>query len=262
MKGLYAAFLVESLKVRKSKMLWITFLVFAFVVVMTGLLIFISMHPDLINSASLLSTKASFISNVDWPSYFVLLYQVISAIGLIGFSFVISWIFGREYSDRTVKDLLALPVSRSMIVISKFIIVIIWCILLFLVIFFLGLLTGIIIKIPGWSGETTVHAFYIFSITSLLTILVSLPVAFFASCGRGYLLPIGFIILIMIMTQFFVAGIPGITPFFPWAIPAVFSGATSPEGSHLELVSYLIVLLTGLAGITGTAVWWRFADQS
>jgi ABC-2 type transport system permease protein len=149
-----------------------------------------------------------------------------------------------------------------MIVISKFIIVIIWCILLFLVIFFLGLLTGIIIKIPGWSGETTVHAFYIFSITSLLTILVSLPVAFFASCGRGYLLPIGFIILIMIMTQFFVAGIPGITPFFPWAIPAVFSGATSPEGSHLELVSYLIVLLTGLAGITGTAVWWRFADQS
>ena len=262
MKGLYAAFLAESLKVWKSKMLWITILVFAFIVVMIGLLVFISMHPGLINSSSLLNTKASFLGTVDWPSYFVLLYQIIAAIGLMGFSFVISWIFGREYSDRTVKDLLSLPVSRSMIVISKFIIVIIWCILLFLVIFFLGILTGIIIKIPGWSGEATVHAFFVFSITSLLTILVSLPVAFFASWGRGYLLPIGFIILIMIITQFIAAGIPGSAPFFPWAIPALYSGAAGPERSHLEGISYIIVVFTSLAGVTGTIAWWRFADQN
>jgi len=243
-------------------MLWITILVFAFIVVMIGLLVFISMHPGLINSSSLLNTKASFLGTVDWPSYFVLLYQIIAAIGLMGFSFVISWIFGREYSDRTVKDLLALPVSRSMIVISKFIIVITWCILLFLVIFFLGILTGIIIKIPGWSGEATVHAFFVFSITSLLTILVSLPVAFFASWGRGYLLPIGFIILIMIITQFIAAGIPGSAPFFPWAIPALYSGAAGPERSHLEGISYIIVVFTSLAGVTGTIAWWRFADQN
>jgi ABC-2 type transport system permease protein len=149
-----------------------------------------------------------------------------------------------------------------MIVLSKFVIVIIWCILLFLVVFFLGLLTGIIVKIPGWSGEAAIHAFLKFSITSLLTILVSLPVAFFASWGRGYLLPIGFIILTMIITQFVAAGIPGIAPFFPWAIPALYSGAAGPERSHLEGISYIIVVFTSLAGVTGTIAWWRFADQN
>lgn len=262
MRGLYAAFLTEILKVWRSKILWITILVFAFIIAMIGLLVFISMHPGLINSSSLLNTKASFLGTVDWPSYFLLLYQIIAAIGLMGFSFVISWIFGREYSDRTIKDLLALPVSRSMIVISKFIIVLIWCILLFLVIFCLGILTGIIIKIPGWSGEATLHAFLVLLITSLLTILVSLPVAFFASWGRGYLLPIGFIILIMIITQFITAGIPGIAPFFPWAIPALYSGAAGPEKSHLEAISYIIVFFTSFVGITSTIVWWRYADQN
>jgi ABC-type transport system involved in multi-copper enzyme maturation permease subunit len=44
---------------------------------------------------------------------------------VIGFAFVTSWVFGREYSDRTVKDLLALPAPRSSIVLSKFIVVVI-----------------------------------------------------------------------------------------------------------------------------------------
>jgi len=47
-------------------------------------------------------------------------------VGLIGFAFVTGWVFGREYSDRTVKDLLALPTPRLSIVLSKFIVVAIW----------------------------------------------------------------------------------------------------------------------------------------
>ena len=262
MKGFYTAFLAESLKVYRSKMLWITILTFSFITVMIGLFVFISMHPDLVSDSSVISTKASFIGRADWPSYFIFLYQVIAAIGLMGFSFLISWVFGREYSDRTVKDLLALPISRFMIVISKFIVAIIWCILLSLVVFFLGLITGIIVKIPGWSGESAIQAFLIFIMTTILTIILSLPSAFFASCGRGYLLPIGFIILIMIITQFIVAGLPGIAPFFPWAVPALYCCAGGPEISHPEAISYIIVVFTSFIGIIGTLAWWRFADQT
>lgn len=261
MKGLSKAFWAEGLKVRRSKILWITILVFSFIAVMMGLLVFVANHPDLVGDSVVLSAKASMIGKSDWPAYFELLYQIIAMIGLIGFGFVISWVFGREYSDRTVKDLLALPVSRFIIVISKFIVITIWSALLSLILFVLGLITGLAVNIAGWSGETALHAFFIFAGTSLLTLLVCTPIAFFASYGRGYLLPMGFIILVIIITQFVVVGIPGIASYFPWAIPALYCGAAGPSGPHIGAVSYMILVFTSILGIIITLAWWRFADQ-
>ncbi|WP_235201635.1 ABC transporter permease [Paenibacillus sp. FSL H8-0457] len=37
-----------------------------------------------------------------------------------------SWTFGREYSDRTLKDLLVLPISRGKIAIAKYVAIIFW----------------------------------------------------------------------------------------------------------------------------------------
>jgi ABC-2 type transport system permease protein len=261
MKGLYKAFWTESLKVRKSKILWITIILFSFIAVMVGLLVFVANHPYLVGDSAILSTKASMIGDADWPAYFELLYQLIAMLGLFGFGFVTSWVFGREYSDRTIKDLLALPVSRSTIVLSKFIVITIWSILLSMILFVMGLLTGLAVDIPGWSGETAVNAFFIFSGTSILTLLLCTPIAFFASYGRGYLLPIGFIILVIIITQFAVVGIPGIAPYFPWAIPALFCGAAGPSGPQIGTVSYVVLLITSILGILITLAWWRFADQ-
>jgi len=261
MKGLYNAFWAESLKVRKSKIFWITILIFSFIAVMMGLLVFIANHPELVGESVVLSAKASMIGNADWLAYFELLYQIIAMIGLIGFSFVISWVFGREYSDRTIKDLLALPVSRFTIVLSKFIVITIWSALLSLILFVLGVGTGLAVNIPGWSGETALNAFFIFTVTSILTLLLCTPIAFFASYGRGYLLPIAFIILIIIMTQFIMVVVPGIAPYIPWAIPALFCGAAGPSGPHIGAVSYIILLFTSILGLLITYAWWRFADQ-
>ena len=51
--------------------------------------------------------------SADWNSYFGILTQSIGVGGVLIFGFVASWIFGREYSDGTAKDLLALPTSIS-----------------------------------------------------------------------------------------------------------------------------------------------------
>ena len=260
MKGLVKAFWAESLKARRSKILWITILVFSFIAVMMGMLVFVANHPELVGDSVVLSTKASMIGNADWPAYFELLYQVSAMIGLIGFGFVISWVFGREYADHTLKDLLALPVSRGVIVLSKFIVIAIWALLLTLILFFLALLTGLAVNIPGWSGETAINAFFIFINTSVLTLLLCTPIAFFASYGRGYLLPMGFIILIIIITQFVVVGLPGIAPYIPWVIPALYCGAAGPSGPFIGAASYVILFFTSILGILITLAWWRFAD--
>jgi ABC-2 type transport system permease protein len=260
MKGIFSAFWAESLKMRRSKIFLITILVFLIIPMMMGLLIFISKNPEISSKLGIVGIKASLFGKYDWPAYFGLLTQSIAAIGIMGFGFVTSWVFGREYSDHTVKDLLVLPISRSVIVLSKFIVVVIWCVLLTFFLFAFGLIAGGIIHIPGWSSEIAFHSAYKFIVTSLLTILLCTPVAFLASYGRGYLLPMGFAFFTLIIAQFI--ALVGLGPYFPWAIPGIYGSGSGTEGMQLGIISYIILYLTSISGLIGTLAWWHFADQN
>ena len=229
---------------------------------MMGLLILVAHHPEIAGRSATIGAKASMVGNADWPSFWNLLIQVILSLGTMGFGFVASWVFGREYSDRVIKDLLALPVSRLTIVMSKFIVIIVWCTLLTLTLWFVGLCAGLAVRVPDWSTQNTIDSFRIFAISSFLTILLCTPVAFIASLGRGFLLSIGFVIFTLIMTNLVCVGIPGFAPYFPWAFPALFSGITGQAIPHPNVWSYIIYIVTVLSGILCTGLWWRFADQT
>ncbi len=261
MNGISSALWAESLKVYRSKMLWISVLAFLFVPLMMGVVMFVVKNPEFAGKLGLIGTKAAILrfENTDWQTYLGLLNQIAAGVGLLGFAFVTSWVFGREYSDRTAKDLLALPVPRSSIVLSKLIIVATWCALLSVILFSVGLVVGGLIRFPGWSGEIALQSGYIFIISSLLTILLCTPVAFFACYGRGYLLPIGFAILTLIVAQF--TGLVGLGPYFPWGIPLLFAAGAGTESAQLGIPSYLILVLTSILGLIGTLAWWRYADQ-
>ncbi len=261
MKGFSAAFWSEYLKARRSVILWITLIIFTFMALMMGLFVYLARNPDLVSNSAILNAKTSVLGKTDWPGYFMLLHQMVAAIGLIGFGFVFSWIFGRKYSDHTIKDLLALPVSRDMIVWAKLLIAVIWSIVLSIILLVLGIFSGRLIGMEGWSVELARQSSVIFCGTTLMTIVLSTPVAFFASYGRGFLVPIGYLIFIMIIAQFAVSGIPVVAPYFPWAVPVLYSGGAGPECAHLGFISYLILALTGILGIVGTIAWWRYADQ-
>lgn len=264
MKNFYSAVWAEVLKIRRSKMLWITVLAFVFIPFMMGVLMFVTKHPETAQKFGLMGSKAAMLrfGDADWSTYFALIIQAMTGIGLLGFGVITGWIFGREYSDRTAKDLLALPIPRSYVVLSKFIVVTIWCILLSVTFWGAGLVIGKIIQFSGWSGAIVFHHAYIFFMTTLLTILLVTPVAFFASFGRGYLPPIGFVLLTLILVNF--VGLIGIGPYFPWAIPGIYSdasAATGNESAPLGTISYSILFLTSIVGLIGTLAWWRYADQ-
>jgi ABC-2 type transport system permease protein len=261
MKGFYAAFITEVSKALRSKMLWITLVFFAFTSIMMGFLMLVSKHPEIAGNSAVLSTKASFIGSASWKSFFNLLIQMCLVLGMLGPGMVTIWVFGREYSDRVIKDLLALPVSRQIIVSSKFVIIFFWSVLLLFVLFAAGILSGFIISLDGWSKDAFVHFVRAFTGSSILTILLCTPIAFITSVSRGYLLPVAVLILILIATQFLFVGLAGITPYFPWAVPALFSGAAAPFASRPGIISYIILFFTSLSGLLGTIAWWKFADQ-
>jgi ABC-2 type transport system permease protein len=262
MKEFYAALHTEFMKVWKSKMLWITIVFFLFIAFMMGLLMFIAKHPEIAGNSVILSTKASLISHSNWLAYFGLLMQLILVLGVVGPGIVVVWIFGREYSDRVIKDILALPVSRFRIVSAKFIIGFLWSSLLLVILFGVGILAGFAVKLDGWTSVYFSDNILTFAVCSLLTILLCTPVALITCISRGYLLPIGFIILIMIITQFIFMGMTGITPYFPWTIPGLYSGVAGPGNPEPTALSYFILVITSFSGFAGTAAWWRYADHT
>lgn len=221
-------------------------------------LIFVSRNLEISQKLGLISAKANLVaySATDWPTYLGLFGLLIAAGGFILFVLIISWVFGREFTDGTLKDMLAVPVQRSSILLAKFVIVAAWSAMLAIVILIVGLVMGAIIKLPGGSISVIFQGSALVVITACLVIVVVMPFALFASVGRGYLLPIGVAVLTLMMTN--LVAIAGWGEYFPWAVPGLYAQGES----SLTPISYWIVLLTGLAGMIATYLWWKYADQN
>ena len=84
-------------------------------------LIFIARNPEISKQLGLVSAKANLVtySTTNWPTYLGLYGQIIAAGGFFFFVFAISWMFGREFVDGTLKDLLAVPVPRATILLDE-----------------------------------------------------------------------------------------------------------------------------------------------
>jgi ABC-2 type transport system permease protein len=169
-------------------------------------------------------------------------------------------VFGREFSDHTAKELLALPTSRETIIGAKFVVVGAWTLILTLLCYILGLIVGQLVAIPGWSQALLRSGSMDILGAGFLTILLLPYVAYFASAGKGYLPSFGWMILTVAMAQIVI--VTGWGEFFPWSIPALFSGAVGPRAGVLGWYSYLIILIASLIGFALTINWWRNADQT
>jgi ABC-2 type transport system permease protein len=143
---------------------------------------------------------------------------------------------------------------------SKFILVFVWCLMLAVFVFVLGLIVGNAVDIPGWSYKIFSQGLQVYVVCSLLTILLSTPVALFASVGRGYLSPLGFMIFTLVLAQIVAAAGYGL--LFPWSVPALASGVSGSEAAALESASIIIVFITSIFGLVGTMFWWIYADQN
>jgi ABC-2 type transport system permease protein len=255
-----AALWAETLKARRARMPLLTLAGFSLVPLMGALFMKILLDPAWAARFGALTTKAQFsAAHGDWPTHFGLLTEALAVGGFIIFSLIVIWLFGREYSDQTAKDLLALPTPRATIVTAKLCLMVIWCAVLTLWIYLLGLALGALIGLPGWTTDEWLHATARYAATACLTIALTLPLAWAASAGRGYLPAIGVTVLLFFLSQ--VLSVLGLGPWFPWAAPALLSGVAGPEAQQLGVGTYLLVVAVVAGGITGVIAWWRAADQ-
>lgn len=261
MNAFLSAFWAEFLKARRSKMTPLTFAGFMLLPFVSGLFMIIMKDPEAAREMGLISMKAQLAAGVaDWPTHLGMLAMGTAIAGLMIFSIITAWVFGREFSDHTVKELLALPTPRAVIVGAKFLLIALWTLLISVVIFGVGVGVGLAVDIPGWSVDLVWSTFGSVVLIALLTCLLTPFVALAASVGRGYLPPLGWAFLTMVLAQ--IAGVLGWGDWFPWTVPGLLTEMSGPRTGPLELHSYLVVLLAFAAGTVATFAWWRTADQA
>lgn len=226
----------EARKALRSSVFWVVFVIFAVMPLMLGFVTYL-------NSP-----------NTGWGFYLSDLLSSIAALLVVGFSFTASWVFGREYTDKTINELLVKPVSKLYVVLSKFIVILIWDVLLAIFTFMIVAGIGVLIGVSGGSITLILSRFMTFITTSLLIMVVSTTSALLANVTKGYLAPIGMTFVIVILSN--IVSQMGIAPYFPWTIPVLLL-----ENAPLGCSSIAILAATGIAGFAGTVTWWRFAEQ-
>jgi len=261
MNNLRQAVWVEGLKARRSRVPLLTALGFSLAPLAGGFFMLVMKDPELARRAGLISAKAQLaMGTADWASYLELLAQATAVGGTLLFGLIATWVFGREYSDHTAKDLLALPTSRSAIVLAKIVIIFVWSAALVVLILLIGLGVGTALDLPPEPGRVIFQGGVTLGVTACLTFALVTPIAFCASAGRGYLAPMAVVILSGILAQ--LVAVVGWGEYFPWAIPALYAGLAGTDGAKLGFLSYGIVILTSLVGLMATLIWWELADQT
>ena len=195
----------------------------------------------------------------NWSAYLVMLEGASAVGGLICFSLLMIWIFGREHADHTSKELLTLPVPRELLAAGKILVASLWCLILLGGMLVLGLALGACLGLPNWSME----AFHsciarIFQIGGL-SICLAIPFGFVANLSRGTMAAVGALFLVLFFAAVLI--FLGWGAYFPWAVPTLYSGAITVSGALPGSLSLSSVLLTGVGGCLSSMAWLHWADQ-
>ena len=180
--------------------------------------------------------------------------------GMLLLSIITAYVFGREYSDGTAKNMLTLPVARHWFVVAKLWVTLVWFGVLNVSLFAEGLLVGALLGLPGLTLSLVGSAGVRVLVAGLVGYLLVPVVAWIATLGRGYLLPIGFTLFMLLMGN--VLGATGWGKWFPWSIVPMLAGMAGPRLEVLAPGSLVVVGLVFVGGVGATVWQLYYADNT
>jgi ABC-type transport system involved in multi-copper enzyme maturation permease subunit len=251
----------EFLKLRRSKVTWLSLLVLSFGPLGVGLFMWIVREPGRAAQLGLVGTKANLVGlEATWPAYFSMLTLIVGMGGMLLLSFIIAYLFGREYADGTAKNLLALPVDRHWFVLAKLVVAVLWWFALVAAVLAEGLVIGLVLGLSDFSAGLVLSGSGNALVAAGIAYLLAPVIAWITTLGRGYLPPLGFALAMLALGNVFAK--TGWAGWFPWSIVPLSIGMVGQPVQTLPAGSYLVVALTFLAGIMATVLQLRYADNT
>jgi ABC-2 type transport system permease protein len=251
----------EFLKLRRSKVTWFSLAALSLGPLAIALMMWIVREPGRAAKLGLLGTKANLSGlTATWPAYFSMLTLMVGIGGMLLLSFIVAYIFGREYTEGTAKNLLALPVGRHWFAIAKLVVAAVWWAVLVVAVLVEAFVLGAALALPGFSVTLAVSAVHDALLAAASAYRLAPAVAWIAMLGRGYLPPLGFALAMLALGDVFSK--TGWAAWFPWSIVPLFIGAIGQPATTIAPGSLIVVALTFLAGIAATIAQLRWADNA
>ncbi|MCW9134451.1 ABC transporter permease [Bacillus paramycoides] len=199
------------------------------------------------------------------PTPTILFHQLFTEVNLyttlvMGFPLygvVVAYLFTREYTEDTLKHLLTIPVSRINFIISKFIILFLWIIMLTLVAWALTLLLGLLGNFSGFSIALLLDSLLKFLICGGLLFLLSSPIVLLALVMKTYVPPIILTIIITITNLMLVNSKH--KDLFPWTATLDIAN-NELQPTYPPEYSYLIIAATAILSFIATLFYFKKVD--
>ena len=174
------------------------------------------------------------------------------------FAIIISYLFGREYNEHTLKTMLTIPVSRGKFLISKYIMFLVWIVILTVATSLSTVLFGFIAGLEGFTLSLFIKSFGQLLFANVLLFLTFSPFVFIsllitnmvpAMVGGAALS----LVNLMIYGQNW-------APFVPWVCPYLIASGEIAEYSTNIMVSYGVILATFLIGLAISYIYFTKKD--
>lgn len=174
------------------------------------------------------------------------------------FAIIISYLFGREYNEHTLKTMLTIPISREKFLISKYIMFLVWIVILTAVTSISTLILGFVAGLEDFTAMLFIKSFAELLYANVLLYLTFSP----------------FVFISLLITNMVPAMVGGATlslinlmvygqswaPFVPWTCPyLIASGEIMEYGAGIAM-SYGIILATFLIGLAVSYIYFTKSD--
>ena len=174
------------------------------------------------------------------------------------FSIMISYLFGREYNEHTLKTMLTIPISRGKFLASKYVMFLVWILILTVVTSLSSLVFGFIAGLEGFTLKLFMDSFAQLLFANVLLFLTFSPFVFLS-------------LFITNMVPAMVGG-AGLTlvnmliygqtwaPYVPWVCPYLIASGEIAEYATSPTVSYGVILVTFLIGLAISYIYFTKTD--
>jgi ABC-2 type transport system permease protein len=251
----------EFVKLRRSKVTWFSLAALSMGPLSLALFMWIVREPGRAAQLGLLGTKANLSGlTATWPAFFSMLTLIVGIGGTLLLSFIVAFVFGREYSEQTAKNMLALPVGRSAFVLAKFVVAGVWWVVLVGAVLAEALVIGALLGLPGFSAVLVVAATLEALLAAGIAYLLVPVIAWITVLGRGYLPPLGFALAMLALGNVFSK--TGWAAWFPWSIVPMLVGMVGSPAEALPGSSFVVLTLTFVAGVAATVGQFVYADNT